>query len=115
MPSALPMDRRNPSIGVRRCAGKILIRLAEGPATSLELVVYTVCEKRTVDRALDHIRTWDIGLVMKRPVAKVRGSREAVYSLEDEELAGDIVTKLRVEIFTPLSTIAAVALALESA
>ena len=85
-----PMDRRNPSIGVRRCAGKILMRLAEGEASTLELCAYTVCEQRTVNRALDHIRTWDIGLVCE--ILRLILRSQAVTGPSDDEIFLRILT-----------------------
>lgn len=113
MPSALPMDRKRPSVAVRTAAGRILVLLERGSFTVWEIEQELLIENRTAKRALDHIKGWDIGLKAERSSRKgVRGMRPYIYSLRDPGAVKWFTAHIKP--LAPFSAVVAVALALEA-
>lgn len=113
MPSALPMDRKRPSVAVRTAAGRILVLLERGSFTVWEIEQELRIENRTIKRALDHIKGWDVGLKVDRSSRKgVKGMRPFVYSLDE---GGPIRwLAIRVKETGHASAVVALALSLEA-
>lgn len=102
-----------PSELVRRTAGTILGILARGPATVFDIERETLQDNRTCCRAIQEIRTWDVGLVIDRPRTDVRGSNPMVYSLDDPGKAVMAFDSMKAGPFK-VSALVAIGLAIET-
>ena len=80
----LPMDRVNPSTGVRRCAGRIFQLLGDHESLTVEdIECHLGIELRTINRAIDHMGTWTATVVITRERTGRGGTPRRRIALDD--------------------------------